>query len=126
VESLSGGERQRVLLARALAQDAPILLLDEPTTALDIGHQQEVLELVDRLRHERALAVLTTMHDLTLAGHYPDRLLLLAGGTAVISGPGDEVLTEQHLHRHYGANVRVLRDEHGVVVVPYRPPKEPE
>jgi iron complex transport system ATP-binding protein len=124
VDSLSGGERQRVLIARALAQEAPILLLDEPTTALDIGHQQEVLELVDRLRHTRALAVVTTMHDLTLAGRYPDRLLLLAGGAVVTAGPSDAVLTEEHLARHYGADVRVLRDEHGIVVVPYRTNRE--
>jgi iron complex transport system ATP-binding protein len=122
VDTLSGGERQRVLLARAIAQEAPVLLLDEPTTALDIGHQQEVLELIDHLRAERGLAVVTTMHDLTLAGRYPDRLLLLAEGRAVITGTSDEVLTEHHLGRHYGASVRILRDEHGIVVVPGRPP----
>jgi iron complex transport system ATP-binding protein len=120
VETLSGGERQRVLIARALAQQAPVLLLDEPTSALDIGHQQDVLELVDELRHRRRLTVVTTMHDLTLAGRYADRLLLLANGEAVVTGTGEDVLTEQHLARHYGASVRILHDEHGLVVVPYR------
>ena len=123
VDTLSGGERQRVLLARALAQEAPILLLDEPTTALDIGHQQEVLELVDTLRHTRNLAVVTTMHDLTLAGRYPDRLLLLAQGHAITTGSGDAVLTEENLTRYYGAAVRIIHDEHGLVVVPYRTPR---
>lgn len=124
VETLSGGERQRVFLARALAQQAPVLLLDEPTSALDIGHQQDVLELVDKLRTARDLTVVMTMHDLTLAGRYADRLALLANGEIVTAGSSDEVLTEEHLARHYGASVRILRDEHGLVVVPHRAPKE--
>jgi iron complex transport system ATP-binding protein len=124
IETLSGGERQRVLLARALAQQAPVLLLDEPTSALDIGHQQEVLELVDHLRTTRELTVVTTMHDLTLAGRYADRLLLLAGGESVVTGTRDEVLTEEHISQHYGAAVRILHDEHGLVVVPSRTIRE--
>jgi iron complex transport system ATP-binding protein len=122
VETLSGGERQRVLLARALAQTAPVLLLDEPTTALDVGHQQEVLELVDSLRREQWLAVLTTMHDLTIAGQYADRLVLLDRGRVVAEGPPDEVLTEERLARLFGAEVRVVRTPDGLVVVPRRAP----
>ena len=72
--SLSGGEAQRAVLGRALAQQAPLLLLDEPTAALDIGHGQRVLELVDELRDERRLTVVSAMHDLTLAGEFSDRL----------------------------------------------------
>jgi iron complex transport system ATP-binding protein len=120
LDDVSGGERQRVFLARALAQDAPILLLDEPTTALDVGHQQEVLELVDRLRTERGLTVLTTMHDLTLAGQYADRLVLLDRGRVVVEGPAETVLTEENLSRYYRAHVRVLPGDHGPVVVPHR------
>jgi iron complex transport system ATP-binding protein len=120
VESLSGGERQRALLARALVQDAPVLLLDEPTTALDIGHQQDVLDLVDRLRRERGLTVVSSMHDLTLAGQYADRLALLDHGRVAQCGRADEVLTEDNLARHYGARVRVIRGEGGLVVVPDR------
>ncbi|MEV0974170.1 ABC transporter ATP-binding protein [Microtetraspora glauca] len=104
---LSGGERQRVVLARALTQQAPVLLLDEPTTALDLGHQQQVLELVDRLRAGDGLTVVTTLHDLSLAGQYADTLLLLAGGRVIASGPPRQVLTEPLLARHFGARVRV-------------------
>ena len=86
LESLSGGERQRVFLARALAQGAKLLLLDEPTSALDIGHQQDVLELVDGLRRDRGLTVLATMHDLSIAGEYADRMVLLADGRVVATG----------------------------------------
>ena len=120
LSTLSGGERQRVLLARALAQHAPLLLLDEPTSALDIGHQQEVLELVDELRSDRGLTVLATMHDLSVAGEYADRLLLLADGRAVADGSPAEVLTEENLARYYRARVRVLAGEHGPLVVPVR------
>jgi iron complex transport system ATP-binding protein len=120
VETLSGGERQRVLLARALLQDASVLLLDEPTTALDIGHQQEVLELVDSLRRRRSLAVVSALHDLTLAGFYAEQLVLLDGGRVVERGAASEVLTPEHLRRHFGANVRVLDGSDGPVVVPYR------
>jgi cobalamin transport system ATP-binding protein len=119
--TLSGGERQRAVLARALAQQAPILLLDEPTNALDVGRGQQALELVDDLRREGGLTVLAAMHDLTLAGQYADRLLLLDRGRIVAAGDVPDVLTDELIGRHYGASVRVLRDENGhVVVVPVR------
>jgi iron complex transport system ATP-binding protein len=125
LETLSGGELQRALLARALAQAAPLLLLDEPTTALDVGHQQEVLELVDELRASRRLTVVSTMHDLTLAGQYADRLVMLAGGRVVASGLAEGVLTEAHVARYYGARVRVLHEPGGIVVLPVRHVREP-
>jgi iron complex transport system ATP-binding protein len=118
--TLSGGERQRVFLARALAQGATLLLLDEPTSALDIGHQQEVLELVDQLRRDHGLTVLATMHDLSVAGEYADRMVLLDGGRVVAAGPPREVLTEELLATHYRARVRVVDGEHGPLVVPVR------
>ena len=119
--TLSGGERQRAVLARALAQEAPLLLLDEPTAALDVGRGQQVLELIDALRREGGLTVLAAMHDLTLAGQYADRLLLLDRGRVVAAGGVEEVLTGELIARHYGASVRVLHDEDGrLVVLPVR------
>ena len=119
--SLSGGERQRVVLARALAQRADVLLLDEPTSSLDLGHQQQLLELVDELRGERGLTVVCAMHDLTLASQYVERLVLLAGGVAVAQGSPGEVLTPQAIVEHYGAVVHVVDAEGaGVLVVPRR------
>jgi iron complex transport system ATP-binding protein len=111
--SLSGGEQQRVVLARALAQQADVLLLDEPTTALDIGHQQQVLDLVDRLRLDDGLTVVSSLHDLTVAGQYADALMLLVGGKAVATGTPAEVLTEATVSTHYGAAVQVSTGEDG-------------
>jgi iron complex transport system ATP-binding protein len=121
LSTLSGGELQRLVLARALAQQAPVLLLDEPTSALDLGRRVDALELVDALRRERGLTVVSALHDLTLAGQFADRLVMLSGGRAVCSGKPDEVLTEDALARHFGASVRVMRSEDGdLVVVPRR------
>jgi iron complex transport system ATP-binding protein len=119
--SLSGGEVQRAVLGRALAQQAPVLLLDEPTAALDVGHQQQVLELIDRLRTENRLTVVSAMHDLTLAGQFAERLILLSAGRAAAEGRAEDVLTEDLIREHYGASVRVLDDGRGgIVVVPSR------
>ncbi len=119
--TLSGGERQRVVIARALAQEAPVLLLDEPTSALDLGHQQHALELVDQLRHSRNLIVVSAMHDLTLAGLYSDRLLLLHQGVGVARGTAREVLRSETLAEFYGVSARVIHEDDGtVVVVPQR------
>ncbi len=113
LRTLSGGELQRLVLARALAQQAPVLVLDEPTSALDLGRRVDALELVDGLRRERSLTVLSAVHDLTLAGQYADRLLLLDGGTVTASGPPADVLREDVLRRHFGAGVQVLTTAHG-------------
>jgi iron complex transport system ATP-binding protein len=117
LHALSGGERQRAVLARTLAQRTGLLLLDEPTSGLDIGHAQASLELLDRLRTEDGTTVVSTLHDLTLAGQYADDLLLLDGGEAVAGGPPAEVLTASLLERHYGAEVEVLTTSGGQLVV---------
>jgi iron complex transport system ATP-binding protein len=114
---MSGGERQRMVIARALATEAPILLLDEPTSALDIGHQQQALELVARLRTDHGLTVISAMHDLTLAGLYSDRLTLLHEGSVVASGEPEHVLQAEILAEFYGVRVTVHREPDGTIVV---------
>jgi iron complex transport system ATP-binding protein len=115
--AMSGGERQRVVLARALAQQSGVLLLDEPTTALDLGHQQQVLDLVDALRATEGLTVISSLHDLSLAAQYADDLTLLVGGRTVARGAAREVLTEQRIAEHYGARVKIFDDGEGRPVV---------
>ena len=122
--TLSGGEQQRAVLARALAQEAEIILLDEPTSALDVGRQQQVLELVDLLRREDGLTVLAAMHDLTLAGQYAARLFLLDGGGLIAAGTPAEILRADLLAEHYGADVRVVADGSEVFVLPARRARE--
>jgi len=118
--TLSGGEKQRVVVARALAQEAPIVLLDEPTASLDIGHQQQALELLDALRVEAGLTLVAAMHDLTLAAQYADRMLLLDGGRVVADGPPRDVLVEETIARHYDASIDVVPVDGRVAVVPRR------
>jgi len=120
--ALSGGERQRIVLARALAQETPVLLLDEPTSALDIGHQQQALELVTELRQTQQLTVISSLHDLTLAGTYTDRLVMLDHGEVVAAGPAREVLTAERLGEVYRVCVTVDVDpeDGAVIVVPRR------
>jgi iron complex transport system ATP-binding protein len=121
LDHLSGGERQRAAIARALAQQAPVLLVDEPTSSLDVGRQQEVLELIDDLRAEDGLTVIAAMHDLTLAGQYADRMALLVAGKLVAAGTPGDVLTEPAIADHYQAQVRVLQmNGAGRAVIPIR------
>ena len=107
VGELSGGEQQRVVLARALAQEPQVLLLDEPTAHLDLKHQVGVLELVRALAQERNLAVLMTLHDLNQASLYADRIALLQQGEIVAQGTASEVFTSELLSRVYGVPVSV-------------------
>ena len=115
--TLSGGELQRAVLARALAQEAPVLLLDEPTSALDLGRRVAALELVDELRRERSLTVLSVVHDLTLAGQFADRLLLLDDGRVAVTGDPASVLRDDVLARHFGPGLHVLTTPAGERVV---------
>jgi iron complex transport system ATP-binding protein len=118
--TLSGGERQRVVLARALVADAPVLVLDEPTAALDLGHQFEILELLAELQRERGLTVVTTLHDLGVAGQFGDRLAVLHEGRIVAHGAPADVLTPDHVGRWWGVEVTTETDGGGRVSVTVR------
>ncbi|MFZ5814745.1 MAG: heme ABC transporter ATP-binding protein [Bacillota bacterium] len=109
VTRLSGGERQRVMVARALAQEPSLLILDEPTAHLDIAHQVELLDLTRRLNRSCGLSVIAVLHDLNLAGQYADRMLLLKEGRRYAEGAPQEVLTEANILAVYGSRVRVIR-----------------
>lgn len=108
IGELSGGEQQRVLLARALAQKAPLLLMDEPTTHLDLQHQVSLLNLVRELAVEQNLAVLLILHDLNLASLYADRVLLMVDGVVFAEGTPGEVITSENLAAVYKIPVQVI------------------
>jgi len=120
VATLSGGERQRAVLARALAQGTMVVVLDEPITGLDLRHQIATLELLQREVHECGLTVLATLHDLTLAGQFADRLVLLSRGELVLDGPSAEVVRSVELADAYEMDLRVVNVDGGDVVVPVR------
>lgn len=122
ITAVSGGERQRVLLARALAQTTPVLLLDEPTASLDIHHQIRTLALVEELIQTDEITVLAAIHDLDLAARFCDELVLLADGKVQTSGPPESVLEEDTLEEAFGGSVIVetnpLTDSPSVTVLP--------
>jgi len=109
MNALSGGEHQRVLVARALAQEPEVLLLDEPTSHLDISFQFEIMDLVKSLNRERGITVMAVMHDLNLASQYCDRLVLIGEGIVQADGSPDEVITAEIIRRVYGAEVWVRK-----------------
>jgi len=110
INEISGGERRRVFLARVLAQEPQVALLDEPTAFLDLRHAAEIFSRLADLRAERALAVVATLHDLNAAALYADRVLLLKDGRAVGCGPAEEVLTRDNLRLVYETEVYVGRN----------------
>jgi len=116
VEELSGGERKRVFIARALAQEPEVILLDEPTASLDIHHQVEFLNLILDLHRERGMSIVMATHDMNLASEFCDRLILLQKGKIFKIGPPEEVITRETMERVYGCDVWV--DRHPVSGMP--------
>jgi iron complex transport system ATP-binding protein len=110
VDELSGGQRQRVWIAMALAQETDLLLLDEPTTFLDIAHQIEVLDLVERLNAERGRTVVVVLHDLNLACRYAHQIVAMRGGEIVASGTPSDVITEDLVRDVFGLDCVVIED----------------
>ncbi|MDQ0134523.1 iron complex transport system ATP-binding protein [Neorhizobium galegae] len=110
VDELSGGQRQRVWIAMALAQQTEVLLLDEPTTFLDINHQVDVLDLLTDLNHAQGTTVVMVLHDLNLAARYADYLVAIAGGRVHVAGRPEDVLTEENVRQVFGLESRVITD----------------
>lgn len=121
VDELSGGQRQRVWIALALAQRTQVLLLDEPTTYLDIAHQVEVLDLLLDLNRDRGTTVVMVLHDLNLAARYADHLVVLSGGTVAAQGPPQRVVTQELVETVFGVRCLVVPDPAcgGPLVVPF-------
>ena len=103
-----------------LVQDTPLIFLDEPTTALDLGHQQQTLDLVCEIRNQRELTVVMTMHDLSLAGQYSDRIILLSEGQIASEGKPEDVLDPDRLSGLYGARIKVMKVDSDIVIIPTR------
>ncbi|THV23760.1 ABC transporter ATP-binding protein [Peteryoungia ipomoeae] len=110
VDELSGGQRQRAWIAMALAQETEILLLDEPTTFLDISHQVEVLDLLTDLNRHRNTTIVMVLHDLNLAARYADHLVAMLGGRPHVTGTPQSVLTEETVRQVFGLDSRIITD----------------
>ncbi|REE94513.1 iron complex transport system ATP-binding protein [Paenibacillus taihuensis] len=128
VDQLSGGERQRVALAKVMVQEPELLLLDEPTTYLDIGYQVQLLDTVKRWQQERQLTVIAVLHDLNLAAHYCDELLVLQHGRTAADGPPSAIMKPELILDVFGARAVILpHPETGVpqlLLAPSVPPSE--
>ncbi|MFH1153885.1 MAG: ABC transporter ATP-binding protein [Pseudomonadota bacterium] len=117
---LSGGQAQKVLLARALVQETPYLLLDEPTSNLDLRHQLEMLEIIAQLSREQGMGVMMAMHDLNLAARFSDTILMLSQGAVACSGPPHTVMTPENIRTVYGVDARVSTENGYLYIQPLR------
>ena len=116
IKSISGGERQRVLIARALAQETDILLLDEPISHLDIKHQMEILSLCRKLALEQGMTVIASLHDINMAARFCSEIVLMKSGTVVSIGTPRAVLTPDRMRDVYGIDVTVMGNEVPIIV----------
>jgi len=119
--TLSGGQKQLVWISMVLAQDTDVLLLDEPTTFLDLHHQLEVMEIIERLRDDSDMTVLVVLHDLQQAARHADYMVALSDGTIRARGPPDEVVTEDLLASVFEIEARVTSGQQGPEITPLRP-----
>jgi len=118
---LSGGQQQKVLIARAIAQQVDIFLLDEPTSNLDIRHQLEVMGLLGQLVHNRGISAIVTVHDLNIACRFVDRVIMLCEGTIFAAGTPEDVLTAENIRQVYEVEVRVEKHQGKPFIIPLRP-----
>jgi iron complex transport system ATP-binding protein len=120
-DEISAGERQKVLLARALAQEPQILLLDEPTSNLDLRHQLEVLSLITAIARERGIAAIMAMHDLNLASRFSDKIIALMEGKVYDAGEPRSVITPENIRSVYGVEAVVNNNSERPHIIPLRP-----
>ena len=125
LSELSGGERQRVMLARALVQQPDILLLDEPTSSLDIKHQLEFMEILRQIARERQCTIIIVMHDLQLVARYSNQIILMHQGTIYKNGSPTAVMQTEHIEQVYGVSVKIVEDPFGIGLIPMHVIDEP-
>ncbi|MEM3139258.1 MAG: ABC transporter ATP-binding protein, partial [Archaeoglobaceae archaeon] len=123
INELSGGQQQRVFIARALAQEPEILLLDEPTSNLDIKVQLEVLDIIKEVVKKREMSAIMAMHDLNLASRYSDKIIMMRDGKIFAVGEPSQVLTPENIKSVYGVEVEVIKSNGSTFVLPLRPLK---
>ena len=123
INELSGGQQQKVFIARALVQEPDVLLLDEPTSNLDIRHQLEVMEIITSIVREKKISAIMAIHDLNLASRYADRVVMLNGGTIIDAGNPSSVLTPENIKQVYGVEAVVRNESERPFIVPIRPVK---
>jgi len=123
INELSGGQQQKVFIARALVQEPDVLLLDEPTSNLDIRHQLEVMEIITSIVREKKISAIMAIHDLNLASRYADRIVMLNGGTIIDAGNPSSVLTPENIKQVYGVEAVVRNESERPFIVPIRPVK---
>ena len=121
INELSGGQQQKVLIARALVQEPDVLLLDEPTSNLDIKHQLEVMDIIKEIARKRGISAIMAIHDLNLAARYADRLIMMKDGMIYAAGEHFSVLTPENIREVYGVEVEVSKHNGRPFVIPLRP-----